>query len=81
MIDAQVYKWRRVNTKHIRVDWAGLLQALSLLSADTEKVVGFRRRERVLSSDKPRRNISAVQSSEFLISQFKDRLLGNSEVA
>ena len=96
LIVAQVYKWQRVNTKHIRVNWAGLLQALSLLDAEKEKVVGFRRREPVASSGKPRRNISAVQSSElpnsqssrfpisqsskFPISQFKDGLLGNSEI-
>ncbi len=66
---AQVYKWQRVNTKHIRVDWAGLLQALSLLDAEKEKVVGFRRREPVPSSSKPRRGISAVQSGELPISQ------------
>ncbi len=88
LIVAQVYKWQRVNTKHIRVDWAGLLQALSLLDADAEKVVGFRRREPVHSSGKPRRNISAVQSGEFPISQSsglpisqsKDGLIGNSRM-
>ena len=96
LIVAQVYKWQRVNTKHIRVDWAGLLQALSLLSADAEKVVGFRRREPVLSSVKPRRGTSTVQSSELPNSQSsgfpnsqssrlpnsqsKDSLLGNSRI-
>ncbi len=85
LVVAQAYKWQRANTKHIRVDWAGLLQALSLLDAKKEKVVGFRRREPVLSFGKPRRNISAVQSGElpnsqssrFPISQFKDYLLVN----
>jgi hypothetical protein len=78
------------------VDWAGLLQALSLLSADAEKVVGFRRREPVHSSGKPRRGTSTVQSGELpnsqssgfpnsqssrlLISQSKDGLLDNSQI-
>jgi hypothetical protein len=96
LVVAQVYKWRSANTKHIRVDWAGLLQALSLLNADAEKVVGFRRRERVPSSAKPRPNISIVQSGElpnsqssafpisqssrFPISQSKNSLLVNSRM-
>ncbi len=71
LIVAQVYKWRSANTKHIRVDWAGLLQALSLLNADAEKVVGFRRREPVASSAKPRQKISTVQSGELPIRPFR----------
>ena len=77
LVVAQVYKWRIANTKHIRVDWAGLLQALSLLSADAEKVVGFRRREPVLSSGKAGGNISAVQSLNYLIVNLQDYLLVN----
>ena len=69
LVVAQAYKWHSANTKHIQVDWAGLLQALSLLNANAEKVVGFRRREPVPSSGKPRRSISAVQSGELPISQ------------
>lgn len=70
------------------MDWAGLLKALSLLDAEKEKVVGFRRREPVPSFGKPRRNISAVQlgelpdsqSSRFPNSQSKDGLLVNSRM-
>jgi hypothetical protein len=96
LVVAQVYKWHSANTKHIRVDWAGLLQALSMLDADAEKVVGFRRREPVPISGKPQRNTSddqepglpisqscelpISQSSGFPISQSRDSLLGNSRM-
>jgi hypothetical protein len=51
------------------VDWAGLLQALSLLDADTEKVVGFRRREAVRGFDRPQRSTSVAQEPRLPISQ------------
>lgn len=93
LVKTSVYKWHSANTKHIRVDWAGLLLALSKLDADAEKVVGFRRREPVSISARPQRNTSDEQSSGlpisqsselpisqscgFPINQFKDGLLGN----
>lgn len=52
LVCTQVYKWQGQNTKHIRIDWTGLLQALSMLDTSPDSVVGFRRREPVKSASR-----------------------------
>jgi hypothetical protein len=69
LVCTKVYKWQGQNTKHIRVDWAGLLQALSMLDANTEKVVGFRRREPTQNVCTPQGNSGKRVSSELPNSQ------------
>ncbi len=80
LVCTKVYKWQGQNTKHLRVNWAGLLQALSLLDSQPEKVVGFRRREPVSQSTKAvnlvhepsRVELTNSQSSRFPISQLSE---------
>jgi len=85
LVCAHVYKWQGQNTKHIRIDWAGLLQALSLLDAKADSVIGFRRREPVSSSLRKRDQISSKKISEQISSELpnresKDSLLVNSQI-
>ena len=54
LVCTKVYKWQGQNTKHIRVNWPGLLQALSMLDTSSDAVVGFRRRQPVNSASKVR---------------------------
>ena len=54
LVCTKVYKWQGQNTKHLRVNWPGLLQALSMLDRSSDAVVGFRRRQPVNSASKVR---------------------------
>jgi len=80
LVCTKVYKWQGQNTKHLRVNWPGLLQALSLLDSQPEKVVGFRRREPVSQNTKAvnlvhepsRDELTNNQSSRFPISQLSE---------
>jgi len=63
LICTKVYKWQGQNTKHIRVNWAALLQALSMLDNNAEKIVGFRRREPVMNAGRPRAKTTEQDTS------------------
>ena len=69
LVCTKVYKWQGQNTKHIRVDWSSLLQALSVLGASSDAVVGFRRREAVNSTSKIRDKETQQDSPGFPNSQ------------
>ncbi len=88
LVCTKVYKWQGQNTKHIRLDWEGLLQSLSLLDTNQDSVVGFRRRDPVPGSGRKCSKIPYQvnlelpirESSELPIREFKDNLIGNSRI-
>ena len=86
LVHTKVYQWQGKNAKHLRVNWTGLLQALSLLDSQPEKVVGFRRREPIsrsvracsLERELSRGESPISQSSRFPISQLSESPISQS---